>query len=80
MHVHQKKFETREFFKSFLDIGVKFHQEARQLDPKLPEWSKIGHVHGDAPKPAASSFSEFCEHGEIPDSEIEKRGYQAGKE
>jgi hypothetical protein len=73
MHVHQIKVDTRASYKSLLHIGEVLYREAKELDPNLPIWLKIGAIQAERPS-SSRGIRELREDGKVPNSELNDRG------
>ena len=79
MHVHQKRFDTRPSFKSFLHIGQEMWVAAQKMDYRLPKWNKLKPLEEQSKSGAScSKLSEVRRDGSVTNEEMTRRGFGLG--
>ena len=81
MHTQNKKFASRANFDSLAHIALQFWNEAKELNPSLPSWTKIPATVAKASasdaKPASSRIREVSSDS-VSDSVLADRGFRVG--
>ena len=75
MFVHQKKSETRQQFKSFVDIAVESYMKAKDKFDRLPRWDLLPKL-TVAEEETASGLREVRSTGEVSNAELKRHNIE----